>query len=72
MFYGRSKLAPATYYTIRARVTGSNWQHKQYRAAVLNCVWPTLSDEERELLVWLNVDNFHPYRNHPLVKRICA
>lgn len=72
MFFGRKKLTATGYYLMRKLVTGSNWQHRQYRQGLLLNLWPTLSHEERRILSDLNIDSYHEYRNHPLVKRVMA
>lgn len=66
-FY-RREITPSKYYHIRAVVTGSNWQHKQYRQGVLRA----MTDSERKMLNSLNHANFYAYRNHPLVRRVLA
>lgn len=72
MLFGRTKLTATEYYLMRKRVTGSNWQHRQYRHGLLLNLWPTLSDDERYMLAGLNADNYHEHRGHPLVKRVVA
>lgn len=68
----RRKVTPANYYAMRTKATGGNWQRKQYYQGALECMWPGLTDSEREMLNSLNHANFYAYRNHPLVRRVLA
>ena len=66
MSFGPMK--PRAYYWVRSEVTGSNWQHKQYRRGAKAAI----GNSEREMLNSLNHANFYAYRNHPLVRRVLA
>lgn len=66
------KLTPAEYYTVRARVTGSNWQHKQYCQGKLETMWPEMDAFERNVVNQLTVENYHLYKHLPIVKRLLA
>ena len=68
----RRKVTPASYYTMRTRVTGSNWQHKQYCQGKLETMWPEMDAFERNVVNQLTVENHHLCKHLPIVKRLLA
>lgn len=68
----RRKLTPSSYYLMRRRVTGSNWQHKQYTDGMLRNLWPVLDATDRNILAGLTMDNYRQHMLMPVVARVLA